>query len=122
VKHRSGANHYGSQERSLEFAAVAANKARHSLGNRSKIDTDYATRRFNGSSAGLKKPVGLNFRWKAALPDLQIQLQPLVSRSEVTLGRRLVRMAPGLARSGNSCDPATFSQTEKTAHEKETRL
>jgi len=27
---------------------------------------DYVTRRFNGSSAGLKKPEGLDLRWAAA--------------------------------------------------------
>jgi hypothetical protein len=30
------------------------NKTRHSLGNRSRTDADYVTRRFNASSAGLK--------------------------------------------------------------------
>jgi hypothetical protein len=33
---------------------------------------DYVTRRFNASLAGLKKPVGLDLRWKAALRDLQV--------------------------------------------------
>jgi len=35
--------------------------------------------------AGLKKPVGLDLRWKAALRDLQIQLELRVSRSEAAV-------------------------------------
>jgi len=41
-----------------------------------KSAIDYVTRRFNASSAGLKKPVGLDLRWDTALRDLQIQLEP----------------------------------------------
>jgi len=37
---------------------------------------DYVTRRFNASSARLKKPKGLDLRWDTALRDLQIQLEP----------------------------------------------
>ena len=59
---------------------------------------DYVTRRFNASSAGLKKPVGLDLRWTAALRDLQIQLEPRVSRSEAAVPKRLVRMVPGSVR------------------------
>jgi hypothetical protein len=35
----------------------------------------YVIRRFNASSAGLKKPVGLDLRWDTALRDFQIQLE-----------------------------------------------
>jgi hypothetical protein len=51
----------------------------------STVRPDYVTGRFNASSAGLKQPVGLDLRWKAALRDLQIQLEYRVSRSEVAL-------------------------------------
>jgi hypothetical protein len=75
LKHRSelpiGSDNCGSEERSLKFASVVANKARHSLGNRSRTNADYVTRRFNASSARLNKPQGLDLRWKAALRDLQ---------------------------------------------------
>jgi len=37
---------------------------------------DYVIRRFNASSAGLKKPVGLDLRWDRRLRDFQIQLEP----------------------------------------------
>jgi len=42
--------------------------------------------------------VGLDLRWIAALRDLQIQLEPRVSRSEVRCSKRLVRTVPGSAR------------------------
>jgi hypothetical protein len=61
----------------------------------------YVTRRFNASLAGLKKPVGLDLRWKAALRDLQIQLEPRVHRSEAAVqsasrGWFLVQRGTGL--------------------------
>jgi len=37
---------------------------------------NYVTRRFNASLAGLKKPVGLDLRWKAALRDLKFLFRP----------------------------------------------
>jgi hypothetical protein len=69
-------------------------------------DPDYVTRRFNASSGGLSLLVGLDLRWDTALRDLQIQLEPRVSRSEAALlGMRLVRMVPGSARDRSSYNP-----------------
>ena len=42
--------------------------------------SDYVTRRFNASSAELKKLVGLDLRWNRRLRNYQIQLEPLVPR------------------------------------------
>jgi len=36
------------------------------VGSDDKVIFDYVTRRFNASSAGLKKPVGLDLRWDTA--------------------------------------------------------
>jgi hypothetical protein len=36
------------------------------VGSAAESARDYVFRRFNASSAGLKKPVGLDLRWKAA--------------------------------------------------------
>jgi hypothetical protein len=46
---------------------------------------DYVTRRFNASLAGLKRPWGWILRWAAALRDLQVQLEPRVSRSKAAV-------------------------------------
>src|SRR5260370_22141059 len=59
-----------------------------------KSSLDYVIRRFNASSAGLKKPVGLDLRWDRRLRDFQIQLEPRVSRSEAACSKRLARMVP----------------------------
>jgi hypothetical protein len=46
---------------------------------------DRVTRRFNESSAALKMFVGLGLRCDTAWRDLQIQLEPRVSRSEAAV-------------------------------------
>jgi len=59
---------------------------------------DYVTRRFNRSSARLKKSVGLDLRWDTALRDFQIQLEPRVSLKWGELFAGFVRTVPGSAR------------------------
>jgi hypothetical protein len=44
----------------------SVHKARQIVAGAGKSALDYVIRRFNASSAGLKKPVGLDLRWKAA--------------------------------------------------------
>jgi hypothetical protein len=51
---------------------------------------DYVIRRFNASSAGIKK-WGWTYARTAALRDHQIQLEPRVSRKEAAFSKRLVR-------------------------------
>ena len=53
--------HRESMEEDAKF--IKKIKARQTIATSGKNFLDYVTRRFNASSAGLKKPVGLNLRW-----------------------------------------------------------
>ena len=73
------------------------------------------------SLAGLKKPVGLDLRWKAALRDLQIQLEPRVSRSEAAVQKRLVKMIPGSVRNWIAVKQSNLNQNEYKKNDNETK-
>jgi len=79
---------------------------------------DYVTRRFNASSARLKKPVGLDLRWDTAWRDRQIQVEPRVSRREVASSERLARMVPGSARNWIAVNAAKHSKPKKIENKK----
>ena len=53
--------HRESMEEDAKF--IKKIKARQTIATSGKNFLDYVTRRFNASSAGLKKPVGLNLCW-----------------------------------------------------------